>query len=85
MAALEEKNFRPSMLVMTGRTPHRRAHLYFKLAGNATKDQVRNANIALKTLLGTDDVEDVCRVMRLAGTVNYPTEKSARAAMCPNW
>jgi putative DNA primase/helicase len=72
--ALETHSLPTSMLVMTGRTPHERAHLYFRLDGKATKDQVKNANIALKKMLDTDDVEDVCRVMRLAGTVSYPTE-----------
>lgn len=73
--ALEASALPTSLSVMTGRTPHRRAHLYFKFDGKATKDQVRCANVALKKLLGTDDVEDVCRVMRLAGTVSYPSEK----------
>jgi hypothetical protein len=67
------------MFVMTGRTPHERGHPYFRIAGNVTRDQVREINIALKTALDTDDVEDVCRVMRLAGTVSYPPpDKVAR-------
>jgi hypothetical protein len=73
-----------SMLVITGRMPHERAHLYFASDdGKTTNDQLRNANIALKTLLGTDDVEDVCRVMRLAGTVSYPTEKKRARGYVP--
>ena len=39
---------------------------------------MKAANVALKTLLGTDDVEDACPVMRLAGTVNYPSDDKAR-------
>jgi hypothetical protein len=76
---LKEKNLPTSMLVMTGRTPHERGHPYFKLAGVATREQLLAVNIALKTLLGSDDVEDVCRVMRLAGTISYPpTDKVER-------
>ncbi|MGB8607412.1 hypothetical protein [Bradyrhizobium sp.] len=71
--ALKHKNLRTSMLVMTGRTPHERGHPYFKLASAATPAGLRNANTALKTLLGTDDVENPSRVMRLAGTISYPT------------
>ena len=78
-AILKEKNLPPSMTVVTGRTPHLRAHLYFKLAGCATADEVKAANTALKTLLGSDDVQNPARVMRLAGTINYPTtDKVAR-------
>ncbi len=69
---LKDKNLRTSMLVVTGRTPHKRGHPYFKLAGGATPAELRNANTALKTLLGTDDVENPSRVMRLAGTISYP-------------
>lgn len=69
---LKDKNLRTSMLVMTGRTPHKRGHPYFKLASAATPAELRNANTALKTLLGTDDVENPSRVMRLAGTISYP-------------
>ena len=40
---------------------------------------MKDANTALKTLLGSDDVQNPDRVMRLAGTVNYPTpDKVAR-------
>lgn len=81
--ALETHSLPTSMLVMTGRTPHERAHLYFRFDGKTTKDQVRNANIALKKLLDTDDVEDVCRVMRLAGTVSYPTEAKVARGYVP--
>ena len=69
---LKDKNLRTSMLVMTGRTPHKRGHPYFKLASAATPAELRNANTALKTLLGTDNVENPSRVMRLAGTISYP-------------
>ena len=69
---LKDKNLRTSMLVMTGRTPHKRGHPYFKLACGATPAELRSANTALKTLLGTDDVENPSRVMRLAGTISYP-------------
>ena len=74
------------MTVVTGRTPHLRAHLYFKLAGAATPAELQNANTALKTLLGSDDVQNPDRVMRLAGTINYPPPKNKwNAATSPNW
>ena len=67
------------MTVMTGHTPHYRAHLWFRLEGCATADQLEAVNAALKKLLGSDDVEDPGRLMRLAGTVSYPKpDKVAR-------
>jgi hypothetical protein len=71
---LKEKNLRRAMIIVTGRTPHLRAHLYFKLAGSVTPDKLKAANGALKMLLGGDDVESPVHLMRLAGTVNYPTK-----------
>ena len=73
-AILKEKNLPTSMTVVTGQTPHLRAHLYFKLADPVTPEELKRANTALKTLLGSDDVQNPDRVMRLAGTVNYPTK-----------
>ena len=73
-ALLQEKNLQTAMTVVTGRTPHLRAHLYFKLAGSVTPDELRAVNTALKTLLGCDAVQNPDRIMRLAGTVNYPTK-----------
>ncbi|MDI2076508.1 hypothetical protein ABIF68_010400 [Bradyrhizobium japonicum] len=63
----------PSLIVETGHIPNLRAHLYFKLADTASGDQIRAANAALKTLLGTDTVENSCRVLRLAGTISTPS------------
>jgi hypothetical protein len=73
IAALKEKDLKPAIIVVTGTVPCLRAHLYFKLKGGATPDQLRAANVALKTLLGTDAVQNPDRLMRLAGTVNYPS------------
>ena len=47
-AILKEKNLSPSMTVVTGQTPHLRAHLYFKLAGRVTPEELERANAALK-------------------------------------
>ena len=63
------------MLVVTGTVPHKRAHQYFRFSGAVTEaTQQKAANVALKTLLDTDDVDDACRLMRLAGCINYPSD-----------
>ena len=80
---LKEKNLRRAIIIITGRTPHLRAHLYFKLAGSVTPDELRTANTALKTLLGSDDVESPVHLMRLAGTVSYPTPKKRERGYVP--
>ncbi|MGQ2185274.1 primase-helicase family protein [Bradyrhizobium barranii] len=70
-----EKNIIPAMIVMTGCVPHRRLHLYFRLDGDVTSDGIEAANVALRTLFDSDDVQNVDRIMRLSGTVNAPTRK----------
>ena len=70
---LKAHNLTPALIVTTGLVPHRRAHLYFKLDGGVTPVQLEAANASLMTLLNTDEVKNVDRVLRLAGTVNYPT------------
>ncbi|MCP2214243.1 hypothetical protein AB7M42_008796 [Bradyrhizobium diazoefficiens] len=82
-AVLKEKNLPPTMTVVTGRTPHLRAHLYFALDGRITPDQLRTVNTALKTLLSSDAVQNPDRVMRLAGTISYPTPKKVERGYIP--
>ncbi len=66
-----------TMRVTTGTVPHRRDHLYWRLdepVGNlkAWEEQQR----ALVTLLDADKaVVDPARIMRVAGTVSYPSSK----------
>ena len=74
-AILKADGLRPAVVVVTGTVPHPRMHCFFKLEGSATADQLKAANTTLKTLLGSDAVENVDRLLRLAGTVNFPTPK----------
>jgi AAA domain len=70
---LKANSLVPALVVTTGTVPHIRAHLYFRLDGTVTPDQLEAANVALRDLLGTDDVQNADRIMRLAGTVSYPS------------
>lgn len=62
-----------TMSVDTGQTPHRRPHLYWQL-----EEPVRNMaewterQRAIAHALGGDSVINPSRIMRLAGTVNFP-------------
>jgi hypothetical protein len=76
-AILKEKNLPTAMTIVTGRKPHLRAHLYFKITDGASPAELKNANEALKALFGSDDVKNPDRLMRIAGTINYPTPKKA--------
>jgi len=72
---LRELTLHPRLIVTTGTVPYLRRHLYFKLDGTVTPEQLRAANTALRDLLDSDAVQNPGRVMRLAGTVNYPPPK----------
>lgn len=66
----------PTMTVTTGTVPNKRPHLYWRLEEpvmNMAEWTERQSGIAKS--LGGDDVIDPPRIMRLAGTVNYPTQK----------
>ncbi len=65
----------PAIVVTTGTIPDQRDHLYFQIDGVATPADLTAMGAGLKKLLGTDDVGNADRVMRLAGTVNYPSPK----------
>lgn len=70
----------PMMTVTTGTEPHRRPHLYWKLdepVGNMAAWTERQRGIAQS--FDGDSVINPSRIMRLAGTVNYPPQhKMAR-------
>lgn len=72
--------FPPSMTVTTGTQPNKRPHLYWRLeepVRNLTEWTERQRGIA--QALGGDMVIDPPRIMRLAGTVNFPTQKKLAA------
>ena len=72
-ALLKEKDLRPTLVVTTGLTPWPRRHLYFQLEQPITNFAEMDAvNKALGDFLGADKVFDARRIMRLAGTLNYP-------------
>jgi putative DNA primase/helicase len=74
-AILKEKQLAPAMIVTTGTVPHLRAHLYFRLKGELSREKLEAANKSLMALLGSDAVQSATHLMRLAGTINYPTQK----------
>lgn len=66
----------PTFTVTTGTVPHRRPHFYWKLeepVANLTAWTERQQGIAQS--LDGDKVIDPPRIMRLAGTVNWPDQK----------
>jgi hypothetical protein len=70
----------PTMTVTTGSYPNKRPHLYWRLeepVRNLAEWTERQRGIA--QALGGDAVIDPPRIMRLAGTVNFPTQKKLSA------
>ena len=74
-AILKALGLQPALGVITGTVPQQRCHLDFLYDEPVTSaDAIRAGNKALKELFNSDDVANPSRVMRLAGTVNYPNE-----------
>jgi hypothetical protein len=75
LAGRRLKALPPSMTVTTGTEPHRRPHFYWLLdepCGNMQAWTERQRGIAQN--LGGDAVINPSRIMRLAGTVNFPPQ-----------
>lgn len=76
VAADRCKGLEPSVVVMTGTVPNFRPHLYWKLDEPCTDfGGWRERQSAIAAALGGDSVIDLPRIMRIGGTVNYPTQK----------
>ena len=56
---------------------------FWRLAGPATLDQVETLNRSLAARLGGDNCHNHDRLMRLAGTINYPNAKKHAAGRIP--
>ena len=74
----------PTFTLTTGTTPHRRPHFYWQL-----EEPVRNmaawtqAQLGIAQALDGDSVIDPPRIMRLAGTVNWPDQKKLQRGYKP--
>lgn len=72
--------FPPSITVTTGTQPNRRPHLYWRLEEPVRNlDEWTERQRGIAQALGGDMVIDPPRIMRLAGTVNFPTQKKLAA------
>jgi Virulence-associated protein E len=76
-AVLKEQQLTPRIIATTGTVPNLRAHLYFAVEGIPNPADLAAINTALMKVFGSDAVQNASRVMRLAGTINYPSPKKA--------
>ena len=83
-AILREYGLTPYLVVTTGTIPHRRGQLYFLVSGIRDAEHLRQVNSALQRLLGTDAaVVNAHCVLRLAGSVSFPTAKKISRGYVP--
>lgn len=71
------KDLPPTFVIVTGRKPHRRAQLWWKLTEPATNpEKLKQALQALAQNLNADSsVADPARIMRAGGTIAWPHKK----------
>lgn len=73
-----------TFFVMTGTTPGPRPHVYWELEKPETDLEAWSSRqSAIVAALGTDSVTDPPRIMRLAGTVNWPKPQKAAKGYIP--
>ena len=83
-AKLLKLPFSPNFIVTTGTQPTQRLHGYYMLDAPETDMAAYTARQeALAAAVGGDKVKDVPRIMRLAGTVSYPSKDKAARGYVP--
>ena len=83
-AKLLELHCPPNFVVTTGTRPTQRLHGYFMLESPETDVAAYTARQeALAAAVGGDNVKDAPRIMRLAGTVSYPSNDKAERGYIP--
>ena len=55
---------------------------FWRLAGPASQEDVEQANRGVADQFGGDNCHNIDRLMRVAGTINYPTAKKKSAGRC---
>ncbi|OKO75122.1 hypothetical protein AC629_34355 [Bradyrhizobium sp. NAS80.1] len=80
VAISKREQLRPALVVQTGSKPHWRGQIHFLNSEPLTNPKdVEDANTALRDLFQSDDVQNCDRLVRIGGTINYPSEaKRAR-------
>jgi hypothetical protein len=73
----------PAVSVITGTIPNQREQMYFQVGGVPTSADLDAMGAGLKNLLGTDNVHNADRVMRIAGTINWPTPDKVSRGYIP--
>ena len=70
---LKRAQINPAMVHITGTTPNTRAQIWIKSAQPiASIAELEAATTALRDAFGSDNVQNADRIMRIAGTVNFP-------------
>lgn len=74
----------PDFFVRTGQTPHLRLHAYWRATGIPDLEAWKSMQAALIQNFDTDPaIKNPSRIMRLAGTISYPTENKKRRGYVP--
>ena len=83
-AKLLKLPFSPNFIVTTGTRPTQRLHGYYMLDAPETDMAAYTARQeALAAAVGGDNVKDAPRIMRLAGTVSYPSKDKQMRGYIP--
>jgi hypothetical protein len=79
----KDKKVKPTLVVVTGRAPHTRAQLWWRLDEPATDPEQWSALIKgmAASLRGDPTVSNPSRVMRLAGTIAWPVKEGRTVEM----
>lgn len=83
LGILRERRLVPVMALSTASIPQPRMQFYFRLDGPVDADTLRGVNKALSVLLSTDEVSAPTHLMRVNGTVNYPSPSKAAKGRVP--